>query len=98
MESRNDVSVRRGAAVLGSPISHSLSPVLHQAAYDALGLTDWTYRAIECTEADLASTLRSLDAEGMVGVSLTMPLKRAVMPMLAASDEVAGLVGGANTV
>ena len=39
---------RRGAAVLGSPIAHSLSPALHHAAYDALGLPDWSYRAVEC--------------------------------------------------
>lgn len=89
---------RRGAAVLGSPIAHSLSPVLHQAAYDALGLADWTYRAVECTAADLTPTLRSLEAEGLAGVSLTMPLKRAVMPMLAGVDDWAASVGAANTV
>src|SRR5204863_8264855 len=72
---------RRGAAVLGSPISHSWSPVLHAAAYDALGLDDWRYAAVECDEAALPSTLQRLDAEGLAGVSLTMPLKRAVMPL-----------------
>jgi shikimate 5-dehydrogenase len=41
------------AAVLGSPIAHSLSPVLHRAAYAALGLDGWTYTAIECDEAGL---------------------------------------------
>ena len=61
---------RRGAAVLGSPIAHSLSPRLHQAAYDALGLTDWSYRAVECDEAALADTLRALEAEGLAGASL----------------------------
>jgi shikimate dehydrogenase len=89
---------RRGAAVLGSPIAHSLSPVLHRAAYDALGLANWAYRAIECSEADLGATLQSLEAEGLQGVSLTMPLKRAVMPMLTVCDEWARLVGAANTV
>ena len=89
---------RRGAAVLGSPISHSLSPVLHAAAYDALGLDDWGYAAVECDEAALPSTLQRLDAEGLAGVSLTMPLKRAVMPLLARSDRLAGDVGAANTV
>ncbi|MBV9293305.1 MAG: shikimate dehydrogenase [Frankiales bacterium] len=88
---------RRGAAVLGSPIAHSLSPVLHLAAYAALGLDDWTYRAIECTEADLAATLQQLDAEGLAGVSLTMPLKRAVLPLLARSDRLVDEVGAANT-
>jgi len=89
---------RRGAVVLGSPIAHSLSPVLHQAAYDALGLTDWTYRAIECTEPELSATLTALDAEGMAGASLTMPLKRAVLPLLTRVDRLAADVGAANTV
>jgi shikimate dehydrogenase len=89
---------RRGGAALGSPIGHSLSPVLHRAAYDALGLTDWSYRAIECVEADLGATLRSLDDEGLAGVGLTMPLKRAVLPMLAAVDDVASRTAAVNTV
>jgi shikimate dehydrogenase len=89
---------RRGAAVLGSPIAHSLSPVLHQAAYDALGLTDWSYRAVECREDDLLAVLRSLEAEGLAGASLTMPLKRAVLPLLSRTDRVAAEVGAANTV
>ena len=49
------------AAVLGSPIAHSLSPVLHLAAYTALGLGDWTYTAIECDEAGLPGLLASCD-------------------------------------
>jgi shikimate dehydrogenase len=89
---------RKSGAVLGSPISHSLSPVLHRAAYDALGLADWDYRAVECDEESLLDTLRQLDTEGLAGVSLTMPLKRAVIPMLERVDDVAREVGGANTV
>jgi shikimate dehydrogenase len=89
---------RRGAAVLGSPIAHSLSPVLHRAAYDVLGLDGWTYRAVECGEDDLGDTLRSLEGEALAGVSLTMPLKRAVLPMLARADRVVADVGAANTV
>ena len=50
------------AAVLGSPIAHSLSPVLHTAAYAALGLDDWTYSAIECDEAGLPGLLASCDS------------------------------------
>jgi shikimate dehydrogenase len=88
---------RRGAAVLGSPIAHSLSPALHQAAYDALGLDDWHYRAIECDEAALADTLRSLDEDGLAGVSLTMPLKRSVVALLARADRLVTEVGAANT-
>lgn len=92
------MSGRAGAAVLGSPIAHSLSPVLHRAAYDALGLTGWTYRAIECAEAELADVLRRLDDEGLAGVSLTMPLKKAVLPLLGSAEPLVTEVGAANTV
>lgn len=85
---------RRGAAVLGSPIAHSLSPALHRAAYEALGLDGWTYRAIACDESSLFATLSALDAEGLVGVSLTMPLKRAVVSLLQEADP----IGVVNTV
>lgn len=89
---------RRGGAVLGSPIAHSLSPRLHQAAYDALGLTDWSYRAVECDRAALAGTLRGLEDEGLAGASLTMPLKRAVLPLLTRVERLAADVGAVNTV
>jgi shikimate dehydrogenase len=89
---------RRGAAVLGSPIAHSLSPVLHQAAYDALGLTDWTYEAIECDESSLREVLDQLERAGRAGASLTMPLKRAVLPMLSRTDRLVVDVGACNTV
>jgi shikimate dehydrogenase len=83
------------AAVLGSPIAHSLSPVLHRAAYAALGLERWTYTAIECDEAGLPSVLA---VPGWTGLSLTMPLKRAVLPLLDRTEPLAVEVGGANTV
>jgi shikimate dehydrogenase len=83
--------------VLGSPIGHSLSPVLHAAAYRALGLTDWVYEAIECDEARLPGLLDSL-GEDWAGLSLTMPLKRAVLPLLDRADTLVTEVGGANTV
>ncbi|MGO8730076.1 MAG: hypothetical protein ACLPN6_21715 [Streptosporangiaceae bacterium] len=56
------MAVRR-AAVLGSPDGHSLSPVLHLAAYRALGLTGWSYQAIERDEAGLPDLLASLGSE-----------------------------------
>jgi shikimate dehydrogenase len=85
------------AAVLGSPISHSLSPVLHRAAYRALGLTAWTYDAIECGEAGLPGLLDGCGPD-WAGLSLTMPLKRAVLPLLDKADPLVTEVGGANTV
>jgi shikimate dehydrogenase len=85
------------AAVLGSPIAHSLSPALHQAAYRELGLAGWSYEAIECDEQALPGLLRSLGPE-WAGLSLTMPLKRAVLPLLDETEPLAAEVGAANTV
>src|SRR5215831_17591131 len=85
------------AAVLGSPIAHSLSPALHTAAYAALGLDDWTYQAIECDEAGLPAFVRSRGPD-WAGLSLTMPLKRTVLPLLRRADPLAAATGGANTV
>ena len=85
------------AAVLGRPIGHSLSPVLHSAAYAALGLTDWQYDAVECGEAELAGFVGGLGPE-WAGLSLTMPLKRAVIPLLAQVEPLVTQVGAANTV
>jgi shikimate dehydrogenase len=85
------------AAVLGSPIAHSLSPALHAAAYDALGLSGWSYSAIECDEAGLPDLLASCGPD-WAGLSLTMPLKRAVLPLLDRSEPLVTEVGGANTV
>jgi shikimate dehydrogenase len=82
------------AAVLGKPIAHSLSPVLHRAAYRALGLDDWTYEAIECDEHGLPAVLDG----GWAGLSLTMPLKRAALGLLDHTEPLAAEVGGANTV
>jgi shikimate dehydrogenase len=83
-------------AVLGSPVAHSLSPVLHRAAYDALGL-DWTYEAHDVTEQDLPTFLSGLDGTWR-GLSLTMPLKRAVLPFVDGLSEQARRAGAANTV
>ena len=85
------------AAVLGSPIGHSLSPALHVAAYTALGLTWWRYEAIECDEAMLSPLLDRCGPD-WVGLSLTMPLKRAVLPLLDRLDPLVTEVGAANTV
>lgn len=82
--------------MLGHPIGHSLSPALHRAAYAWLGL-DWTYEACDVSAAGLADFVAGLDTSWR-GLSLTMPLKRAVVPLLASLDPVAALTGAANTV
>ena len=83
--------------MLGSPIAHSLSPALHRAAYRELGLSGWSYDAIECDEQGLPRLLRSLGPQ-WAGLSLTMPLKRAVLPLLDQAEPLAAEVGAANTV
>ncbi|GAA0414532.1 shikimate dehydrogenase [Leifsonia naganoensis] len=83
-------------AVLGSPIAHSKSPALQKAAYGVLGL-DWSYEPIEVTEDALADFVDGLGEEWR-GLSLTMPLKKAVLPLLTEIDRVAEQTGAANTV
>ncbi|MGP3969109.1 shikimate dehydrogenase [Streptomyces sp. 6N223] len=87
----------RRAAVLGSPIGHSLSPALHRAAYAALGLRGWTYGRYEVDEARLPAFLSGLGPE-WAGLSLTMPLKRAVIPLLDEISDTAASVEAVNTV
>ncbi|GEP38506.1 shikimate 5-dehydrogenase [Nocardioides psychrotolerans] len=82
-------------AVLGDPIAHSLSPVLHRAGYAAVGL-DWTYDAVRVPAGGLRDFIASLDGTWR-GLSLTMPLKREAMALV---DEVTSrgrLVGAVNT-
>jgi len=86
----------RSLAVLGSPIAHSRSPRLHAAAYRVLGLP-WTYSAVEVVEGSLGAFINTCDATWR-GLSLTMPLKREVLPMLASRSELVETVGAANTV
>jgi shikimate dehydrogenase len=81
--------------VLGSPIAHSKSPALHAAAYRALGVP-WEYEAIEVPSDGLRGFLGSLD-ESWLGLSLTMPLKREVLPLLDGADVLVDMVGAANT-
>jgi shikimate dehydrogenase len=86
----------RRLAVLGSPIGHSQSPALHRAAYEALGL-DWSYEPVDVTEEGLPDFISGLGAEWR-GLSLTMPLKKAVLPLLSEIDRLAERTGAANTV
>ncbi|MFJ4524267.1 shikimate dehydrogenase [Streptomyces sp. NPDC088810] len=86
----------RRAAVLGSPIAHSLSPVLHRAAYEAAGLTGWSYDSFDVDEAALPGFLDRLGPE-WAGLSLTMPLKRAVIPLLDEISDTAASVDAVNT-
>ena len=92
----SDASSRR-AAVLGSPIAHSRSPVLHRAAYAALNL-DWSYDAIDMTPDRLPEFLSGCAWPEWAGLSLTMPLKSDVLPLLVDYSDLVGKVHAANTV
>ncbi|KOG20344.1 MULTISPECIES: shikimate dehydrogenase [Streptomyces] len=91
------MAAARRAAVLGSPIAHSLSPVLHRAAYAELGLDDWSYERFEVDEAALPGFVAELD-RSWAGLSLTMPLKRAIIPLLDEVSDTAAAVEAVNTV
>ncbi|MCW2682154.1 MAG: shikimate-5-dehydrogenase [Blastococcus sp.] len=84
------------AAVLGRPVSHSLSPVLHRAAYAALGLDDWTYDALDIGAEDLPVLLAGLGQEWR-GFSVTMPCKQAAVVAADRVEPLPQLLGAANT-
>jgi shikimate dehydrogenase len=85
----------RKAAVAGKPVAHSLSPVLHTAAYEALGL-NWTYTRLEASDSELPDLVAGLD-ESWVGLSVTMPGKRAALDLAKEATDRAKAVGAANT-
>ena len=85
------------AAVLGLPVSHSLSPAMHTAGYAAAGLeSSWQYTAVDCAEGELAAFVAGLD-ESWRGLSLTMPLKEAALAVADHVDPRATALGAANT-
>ena len=89
-------TINHRCAVLGKPIAHSLSPVLHNAAYCALGLDDWRYDKYEVGQDDLAAFLDGLDPS-WAGLSLTMPLKKTIQPYGRPCNLWARVLGVANT-
>ena len=86
---------QRRAGVVGSPVGHSLSPVLHGAAYAALGL-DWSYERVERDADGLVELVDRLGPE-WAGLSVTMPGKRAALELAAEATARASAVGAANT-
>lgn len=86
------------AAVIGSPIAHSLSPVIHRAAWERLGLAgDWEYRSAEVDRGGLGAFIAGLGPQCR-GLSVTMPCKQAVMQLMDVVDPLAAAVGAVNTV
>ncbi len=91
-----EATVVNRAAVLGSPIAHSLSPVLHAAGYAAAGLEGWDYSRIECTAEQLPGLIGAADAS-FRGFSVTMPAKFAALEAADEATDRARAIGSANT-
>ncbi|WP_406043739.1 shikimate dehydrogenase [Micromonospora sp. NBC_00898] len=84
------------AAVVGRPIAHSLSPVIHNAGYAVAGLTGWSYTRIECGAEELPGLVAGLGPE-WAGLSVTMPGKEVALAVADEVSPVAAAVGAANT-
>ncbi|WP_040491683.1 shikimate dehydrogenase [Ilumatobacter nonamiensis] len=87
----------RLAAVIGSPIAHSLSPAIHRAAFDAAGI-DWSYVAFDVADGEASSALSAMRTLGIAGLSVTMPHKAAVAELVDRLDPAARALQSVNTV
>lgn len=95
--SPNKVGVTNKVGVIGWPIEHSLSPIMHNAAFAALGMTDWFYDKMAIAPDIVGLSLRELRDHGFIGINVTVPHKQAVMRYVRA-DERAQAVGAVNTI
>ena len=89
--------MRRRVGVIGDPVAHSLSPTMHQAALDALGI-DAAYELWPTAAAALSDRIASLRAPDVLGASVTVPHKPAVMPLVDTVTPLARRAGAVNTV
>lgn len=83
--------------VIGYPVEHSLSPVMHNAAIAQLGL-DYVYLPFPIAPENLKSAIAGFAAVGVVGFSVTIPHKQAIMPLLSEITPIAQAIGAVNTV
>jgi len=84
-------------AVIGHPVAHSRSPSMQNAALGALGLADWTYRAIDAAPGAFEMTVRELASVGYAGVNITVPHKEAALALAGEASEASQQIGAANT-
>lgn len=85
------------AAVIGSPVSHSLSPAIHGASFASLGV-DWTYEAIDVPLPGLPAFVATVRAGNFAGLSVTMPLKESITGLLDSLDDDAAALNAVNCV
>ncbi|MGD9694877.1 MAG: shikimate dehydrogenase [Thermoleophilia bacterium] len=86
----------RVAGIIGWPVEHSLSPAMHNAAFGALGL-NWAYAAFAVDPARVEEAVRGLAAAGVAGLNVTIPHKRAVVPLCSSVSDAVRAIGAANT-
>jgi len=91
------MSQGRLAAVIGSPVAHSLSPVIHRAAFEAAGI-DWSYTAFDVPDGDAGAALDAMRTLGIGGLSVTMPHKTVVAELVDRLDPAARALHAVNTV
>lgn len=84
------------AALIGDPVAHSLSPVMHNAAFAAMGI-EATYELWPTSLAELPARVQSIDPRGILGVNVTVPHKQAVMPLCDDLSETVRRIGAVNT-
>lgn len=83
--------------LIGSGINYSVSPVMHNAAFAALGI-DWSYTLVDVSPPELEAALQALRADPWMGANVTIPYKQAVIPMLDKLSPQARLCGAVNTI
>ncbi len=83
--------------VLGWPVAHSRSPMMHNAALRFLAMADWRYQRLPVPPQLFAETVRSLGASGFVGANVTIPHKQAALELAERPSEAARAIGAANT-
>lgn len=91
------MTARRLAALIGSPVEHSLSPVIHQSAFDSAGV-DWTYVAFDVAPGRGAEAVSAMRVLGIAGLSVTMPHKHEVAAAVDRLDPAAAALQSVNTV
>ncbi len=87
----------RLTGIIGYPVKHSLSPEMHNAAFEYLGL-NYCYVAMEVRPENIKYAIEGLKALGFVGVNVTVPHKQAVIPFIDVIDEEAKFIGAINTI
>ena len=83
--------------IIGYPLSHTLSPYMHNAGFKKFGL-DWEYRVFETKPDDVKKFIQKIREQGLKGINVTIPHKHAVMPYLDKIDRAAETIGAVNTI